>query len=493
MKLRCYGFALMVCLPGCASTCAPDVTIEARGQKIALGKYAGLQVGRAGPSEDIDPFVLALRDPDESGGTLSVLPFGPGESCQLGRARTYSIPGIRHTDGTTVTNPEVRLPFTAEEDGVLRFADLECNLHPPGLPDAVSVRPVIDHQSQLITGFLAEDRSRRLHFLDPWNEATWIVAEEVSAWVLYEQQLWLLESNQLVIRELDGSEVARVGNNVTEFIPAWSRAEFVLVDGSDLYLLSDLARPPELLEAGACEPQLFSGSPARLAFLSPCAQRRLVVLDLETRERTEYAEGVGAFRELDWLFYVTGPPGTGSVGELWAVPPGFSPYQVGENGFLWGIGLLPPDRYLVTLDVADNRGRLGTWWPDREFEEIAADVSKFTTMYDRVTVLAGSDGFTGTLTVLDPAGFTEDLRVEGAAAGGWRFSYYAPALGYLDQYDQENRVGTLNVFVIPTGDHDEVDVNVSEFLELYWPAWGVLYAIGAGDSAGIFFAEVKVE
>jgi len=494
MSLRWCGLVLLACLPGCASTCAPDVKIDARGQEIGLGKYRGLKVGRAGPSEDVEPFVLALRDPDENGGTLSVIPFGEEEACELGRARTYSIPGVRQPDGTTVTNPEVRLPFIAEADGVLRFADLNCDLHPPELPDAGSVQPVVDHESELITGFLAKDRSNRLYFLDPWNDATRLIAQDVSVWTLHQQRLWLLEQAQLVVRELDGTEVARAGTNVTSFIPAWSRNEFVLVDGPDLYLLSDLAQPPELIESNACEPQYLSTTPPLLAFLSPCATRRLVVLDLDSKERSEYADAVGSFRQLnDWIFYTTGPPGTSSVGELWTVPPGFEPYKVGGDGFLWNIGLLPPDRYLVMLDVADNRGRLGTWWVDQEFFEVATDVTKFTTMHDRVTVLSGSNGVTGTLSVLDPDDFAEHLRVEGAAVNGWRFSYYAQALGYLDQYDEENQTGTLNVWVVPTGDRDEVDINVAEFLELYWPDWGVLYTIWSKDGDGIFFAEVKVE
>jgi hypothetical protein len=496
MKLRWCGFVLLACLPGCASTCAPDVTIEARGQKIALGEYAGLKVGRAGPAEDIDPFVLALRDPDQDGGTLSVIPFGGGEPCELGRARTYSIPGVPHPDGTTVTNPETRLPFIDEPDGVLRFCDLDCQLHPPELPDAGTYQPIVDHASQLVTGFLARDSANRLYFLDPDNDVSRLIAEDVYTWMLHDNQLWLLEQTQLVVRELDGTEVARAGTNVTRFLPSWSRGEVVLADGPDLYLLTDLAQPPELLEAGACEPQYLSTTPPLLAFLSPCATRRLVVLDLDSKERSEYVENVGSFRQLNnWLFYVTGPPGTSSVGELWTVPPGFSPYKVGDNGFLWSIGFLSPDRYLVMLDVVDNRGRLGTWWVDQEFFEVATDVTKFTTMYDRVTVLTGSNGITGTLSVLDPDDFTEDLRVEGAAVNGWRFSYYAPALGYLDQYDEESQTGTLNVWVAPTGDHDEVDIDVAEFLELYWPDWGVLYTIHGGDGAeaGIYFAEVKVE
>ena len=491
-----YTLIFLAWLPGCASTCAPDVKIEARGREIARGEYSGLQVGRAGPSEDIDPFVLTLRVPDDSGGTLSVIPFGDGEPCQLGGARSYSIPGVRHPDGTTVTNPDARLPFIAEADGILRFYDLDCNLHPPELPDAGSCQPVVDHASGLVTGFLATDAADRLYFLDPAGGVSRLLAENVSTWMLHENRLWLLESTQLVVRELDGPEVARAGTNVTRFIPSWSRGEVILADGPDLYLLSDLARPPELLEAGACEPQYLSSAPPLLAFLSPCAQRRLVVLDLDSRERSEYADNVGSFRQLnDWIFYVTGPPGTSSVGELWAVPPGFSPCKVGDDGFLWSIGFLAPDRYLVMLDLVDNRGRLGAWWVGQEFSEIAADVTRFTTMYDRVTVLTGSDGVTGDLTVLDPGDFTTDLSIEGVAVNGWRYSYYAPALGYLHPYDPDSRTGTLNVWVVPTGDRDEVDVNVAEFLELYWPDWGVLYTIrgAAGAEAGIYFAEVKVE
>jgi len=298
------------------------------------------------------------------------------------------------------------------------------------------------------------------------------------------------------VRELDGAEVARVGTNVTRFLPSWTRGEVVLADGPDLYLITDLAQPPQLLESNACEPQYISSAPPLLAFLSPCAQRRLVVLDLDTQERTDRAESIGAWRMLnDWLFYTTGPPGTSSVGELWAVPTGFDPYKVGDDGFLWGIGFLPPDRFLVMLDVQDTKGRLGVWWVDQEFAEIAADVSKFTTMYDRITILTGSDGTTGTLKVLNPDDFSEDLVIEGVPVNGWRYSYYAPALGYLDQYDPENQVGTLTVWVVPTGDRDAVDENVAEFLELYWPNWGVLYTIGSNDgaAAGIYFSEVKIE
>lgn len=483
-------------LPGCASTCAPDVKIEARGQEIARGEYSGLKVGRAGPSEEIDPFVLALRDPDQGSGTLEVIPFGEGESCELGWTQIYSIPGVPHPDGTTVTNPDARLPFVDNADRTLKFADLDCTLHPPALAEAGVFQPIVDHATGLVTGFLAKDAANRLHFLDPASDVSRLLAENVSTWMLHENRLWLLESTQLVVRELDGTEVARVGTNVTRFIPSWSRGEVILADGPDLYLLTDLAQPPGLLEAGACEPQYLSSTPPLLAFLSPCAQRRLAVLDLDSQERSEYADNVGSFRQLNgWIFYVTGPPGTYSVGELWAVPPGFSPYKVGDNGFLWSIGFLAPDRYLVMLDVADNRGRLGTWWVDQEFFEIAADVTRFTTMYDRVTVLSGSDGVTGDLTVLDPHDFTEDLLIEGVAVNGWRFSYYAPALGYLHPYDPDSQTGTLNVWVVPTGDRDEVDVNVAEFLELYWPDWGVLYTIRGGDGAeaGIYFAEVKIE
>ena len=298
-------FAVLAPGSGCASSCAPDVKIEARGQKIELGSYRGLKVGRAGTSEEVDPFVLALRDPDDTGGTLSVIPFSVGDSCELGRVRTYSIPGVPHPDGTTVTNLQTRLPFIDEVTGTLKFADLDCNLHPPALEDAGgALQPIVDHASGQVTGFLAKNNQNALYFLDPWNDVSRLIAEGVSTWLLHDDQLWLLEQTQLVVRNLDGTEVARVGTNVTRFAPSWTRGEVVLADGPDLYLLTDLEQPPQLLESNACEPQYLSSAPALLAFLSPCAQRRLVVLDLDTNERTEYAESVGSYRVLnDWLFY----------------------------------------------------------------------------------------------------------------------------------------------------------------------------------------------
>lgn len=494
------AFRILLCLM--ASGCGPpELELGGPGEQVAAGHFRGLEV--AG-TEDSSGFVLALRDPDPAGGLLTVAPLAGGRSCEVGRVESYRVePGLGPV-GPPSDNTDPRIAFFESIDesgrGVLRFADMDCHRPLPTLEDAESPRYLRPSDGE--PAFFARTGAGDVYRLSPWEETSALMASDVSQFRPGYGDLWLVEGGQLVVRDAStGEELARVGSDVREFFLPCSQAEAAFVDATGLYVLQELTEPPVLVGTDACEVQCFYDS--FLVFLSPCEQRRLVVHNLRTAEQIAYVEGVGSAKRVldyhqppgaDWLFYVMGAAAHTTIGELWAVQPGNGPpTRVGSNGDLRWVN---PDfevGFFVLLDWDGEKGRLGVWTPGEGFTEIHGDVAEFFPQWNHIAVLGDYDGTVGTLLVLDDSDYGVKHQASGVPKGDFQFSWEERGLGYIDQYDTAQGVGRLRVYVIPLGQVEEVDQGVSEFLELTWPEWGILYIIGQGDRAGIWFQPVKID
>jgi hypothetical protein len=542
---------------GCSpSSCGPGVRIEGRENQIASGQFRRLGVSPSYGTEEIPAYVLALREPDETGGRLTMIPFEGGSECDAGRATIYRV--LARKDPASGNYQERVWVFNSpggSESATVRFTDLECHEQPPSLegvdlPDSVYVFTRLDIGDVAAVFLLTV--SGELHLLDPWEGTSALLAAGVSQ---IERQrgadrLWLVDRGRLMVLDFNGDQLASVGTSVTGFSLHQDPPEAALVDGQLLYVLDGPGGEPVHLDNDACEPnylvpvKMDPDQPILLSYLSPCATRQLVVLNRDTGERSTYGDGVGSALWVgEMLFYVTGTAGA-MVGELWAAPLGGAPVRVGPNGRFYKIYPVVPDRFLVLLDYDGGMGRLGLWSVGEGFTEIRDGVASILPLEfspcSSFAVLCDYDGSTGTLFFLDMADLTMERIASGVTIGafsesflfpgsdyiaflgeydgaagklflldtsskevetiasgvppdGFQLSVVAPALGYLDEFDPQDGVGRLRAWVIPTKEIIEVDTDVAEFREVGWPAWGILYAIGRGDAAGIWFAEVELE
>ncbi len=538
-------------------SCQPDISIIGKGRRIASGHFK--QLGIAGIVEDGSAysfFVLALRDNGLPGGVLNIIPFEGGEGCEAGQASSYLVGQDFGVAGGRM-EPRIQLLEAEEEvqNGMIRFTDLGCHQSPLILQEiSLPIDSFVTYDPETFepVGFFNLADSGEFYLLDPWDETSALLAETVTQFEIQQQytnrshRFWLIDNDKLVALDHHGGEQIRTGSKVNSFSLSQEPAEVAFVDVSELYVIVDLAEQPSLIESDACEPQYLMpylpsplDYPHLLAYLSPCEQRRLVILDRKTGERKTYVEGVGSARQIgDWIFYVTGPPGTKNVGELWAVTPTGSTVLAGYNGDLRHIGKAD-EWFLLVLDSDGEKGRLGLWREGEEFQEIAHDVVNFFTPFfhrNEIVILAEYNGVTTSLYTFDPGGLGPELVATGVlkdsfkydfsheylaflgnyngtvgtlllmdesffdaktiaqnvSIGGFLFARYEEALGYLDNYNPNKDTGRLNIWVMPLGKRIEVFDDVSEFLEVHLPEWGILYSIDREKNPGIWFSPIEL-
>jgi hypothetical protein len=406
-------------------------------------------------------------------------------------------------------------------------------------------------------GFLALGGGGKLTFLDPWSSKTTLVATGASVPQFTDDQstgtakIWTIEAGQLVARSYAFEELARYGKNVTEFAHTTdSVTRVAFVDDSELFVVTDELKAPERVATDACQVSFPSGwGGFGLSFLSPCADRRLVLYG--SRHRSDPGPG-----KSDETLVVGGPvvgnPAVSFDGDTALAFFVKNDEPGAKNGALYGgalgkaaehIGDTPQlsrthapvvshkgSAWNVLVDVGNGVGRLVQWKPGATAKELARDVEEVSgslaivnfdgTVGDLarisadqpVTVLARKvppggfdtdtdigtavvtdfDGTTGTLEIAPP---DDDTRFEAVATGvrasGFQFIQSLNGVGYLRDFDASRGVGTLGVRVVTTGDTFDADVRASEWREVGWPEPGLLYVVPDGNSAGIWFARLK--
>lgn len=313
------------------------------------------------------------------------------------------------------------------------------------------------------------------------------------------------EAGRLVSTRLDGIEEGRLGDGVTRFVSSGTgeilfqeggRLSRARVDGSEITPLSE----------DACQPGFVENW---LTFLEPCSgSRQIVLLDRQTSvPRGRFGSAVARFQTwpAGWLSWQEAGPQEG-IGPLWVKPPGADPVKVADEAsgswyilgeqrrVLHAVVTGPRTARLVSTDLATGASTVLAEGvdPDLPIAESPWDLH-FAVVADLHLPEGRTGGDrVGTLALVHPVAGDRHNVAPVVPVRGFRFSWQAPAIGYLREFDPAQRAGTFEVLSMLDRKRFEVDHQVREFDEVFAPKRGVVYIILAPGREGIYFVEASV-
>jgi len=407
--------------------------------------------------------------------------------------------------------------------GDLAVFDFDCELRLGPFPNSqvLPIRPA-DRATPTPLVALAEGD---LYAIDPWNDASDLIATNVSAMGQLPNGLCTIEDGELVVRGTDFGDARVIGTGVTELAVEPYGERLLFVDADGLHLIPEPEAAPVLLDPSAFSPAWAEPRVSNhyASYVTPCDGGDLVLFDPETEETTHVLGPGGASPpevvpngEGSLVFYLTDTVVENGhrLGTLWGGPMEGPFSRIGERGRLDTIGHPQGGRVLLRVDFDANRGTLLSWEVGGEGVEVASGVTAVSMRDARPLVLANHDGTSGDLlrvnadltttevasgvpelsldytdsgaelVLSDYDGATGTLLLFGSdetetvATGVPRDGYAfiaGSALGYLHDFDTDTARGTLSVRMLDSTDiFDQPEV--TSWTVAYWPEPGVLYA-----------------
>lgn len=483
-------------LPACSGC---QVEIERSTTTHGDGLYRGLLVGGTEPD---GPFVLAQREraPGDEELVLVSLAEGEKRTCSLGKAFGYHTARPRGgygDDGRSVDPRPARILALEGElgakSGDLRIFDASCVelLRVP----SVEAWPRTLYGDQLQhEGYAARTTSGKVVTIDPWSGSVHTISENASFWTYAYDKFWLFEGGSLVVRDRDGKPLQTAGSGVTELAFALLGEEVAYVDAEGLWVLKLGDPEPTAIPTAAtpCKPEYFYTGSMQLAYRDDCAAGVLAVLDRTTGDTRVLSAGVTSARilggsSMPWIFFEREEPG--KERELWAVPGAGEPVLVGTNPRPnWYPGRSKAG-FLIELDHDGAAGTLGTWTLEGGFSPLLENTAWSGGSYgDYLAAITDAQEDVGTLVVYDKTTMNEALRVPRVHRASPTFASQVLALGYIHDWDDALGAGTFGVWIPAVGQQIDVDTGVTEYVELFWPEPGILYAVRAPERAGLWTA-----
>jgi hypothetical protein len=262
-----------------------QVVIDGPGTKIADGQLSGMLVD---PWGDEGAVVVGFRYLQD-GPYLRMQPFQGGEGCNVGRAYRCIVFNRLPNEPQLIAYLDDIQP---NNRGTLYFADHNCKVAYGGIKDAELPMRLFDSPP----GFVIAAGDKLID-VDPYRKKTRVIGEHVRTWSGPSDKnnptpMWYIADGELVVIDEARQERLRLGHDVTEIIfeasdPA--RGLF-LVDGGSLtrYVEATGAEPTTLAD-GVCGVSLGAYG---VSFYSPCADRKLVILDPDRNVKFEIDTGV---------------------------------------------------------------------------------------------------------------------------------------------------------------------------------------------------------
>lgn len=514
----------------------PDVQgFDIPGQRLLSGAHFDLSV-----QADAAGVRHALARDEQ--GTLSIVNLTKRTQCTVGVVARY---------GNTIFAPDqpALLPVLLRDEAgavLLGFSTLDCQQLPFTVPAAgLPLDLVQDLPSGSGTGLLVRTPEDGLLLVDPWQATSRSLAsslrnEPLAALGHY---LWV-DSGSIIISNDELTPVARFGTAVAELTFSSQEAELAYIESPDgttgggtLLVVDALGtREPRELAQDACGLRYLGiGGSRKLAYLSPCAERRLVLRDVQDDSTVAIADGVSggpAVHRIDGRWLITYVTGGSATGALWARAPeeGSEPVLIAENARATpSVVSLDGGGLLTLLDWSNNGGRLAEW-RNGALTEVASGVFELAPLGQLenrdLTLLANFDGVTGDLLRLGsdlstellasgvpPRAASEDaflanfdgeqgeLRLfnrsdgssqvlgSGVARGSFRFAQQFSAMMMLTSRDPESNTSNFEVRLLDGGGEYLLNSGVTEAREVAFPSPGFLYNVVSGDQAGVWFSK----
>jgi len=398
------------------------------------------------------------------------------------------------------------------------------------------------------TGLLIRTPEQGLALIDPWSESSQLVAHSVrgndpaSAFGRY---LWV-DDGSIVISDPTLTPIARFGEGVSEIGVSPQDAELAYIEpnpagtGGTLFVVNALGdQQPRELANDACGLRYLSiGSSRKLSYLSPCADRRLVLRDRADNSTLVIADGVAGAPSAyligrDWrLAYVTTASPDTPTGTLWLrkAVEGDEPQLIAEHARA-NLSAVTPDGggLLTMLDWSNTGGRLVEWRAEG-LNEVADKVLEIAPVgqlaNEDLTLLANFNGTTGDLLRLRrdlttevlasgvPArsaaqdaflanfdGSQGELRLfhredgssellgTGVSRGSFKFAQQFKGVMMLTGRDPETNTSSFEVRLLDSGQSYLLNTGVTEAREVAFPSPGLIYNVVEGDQAGVWFSK----
>lgn len=491
--------ALATLLPACSGC---DVNIERSPDPEAKALFRWLL---AGGTRDDGAFLVALQENGANGPEAVFVSLEEGSrTCSFGPAfwaNTVQQSILDNLEGHGIDDRPARI-LTIDGDaeswtGTFRAFDASCK-EVMSIPDVQGYASWWYGDEGREQGTVLETTDERLIYVDPWAGTSTPLAEHVTAHGKMTPTLvWTVEDGALVLRDLKGNALTKVGSNVTEVAPSSDGSEVAYLDDGALFVMKLEGLTPEPIAAKGTACMLhyqWLGNPG-YSFLDDCATGELAILDRATGEKKVYSSAVtvayGAFKREDqvpWLFFVREPQG--GEPELWTVAPGSAPVFVGlsPEKTLYSAHDADKHGFFVTLDDDGESGTLGTWSLETGFHPLLERASRSWRSNGHLVAITERAGDIGTLIGLDLGSLDETFRAEDVNVFRLLGSSQVQALGYIRDWDTELGAGTFEVWVQANGEVITVDEGVNAFTELYWPRAGAAYSVRTPGREGLWTA-----
>lgn len=499
MERAAFGLALLCWV----AACQQDQSVQTEIVPIAKGDFYSLTWG----ATQVDRFYSVVRTAPVSrttNPTPEALLISPNHDkpCSLGddvNRITALKPRLLSKYALGSPSP-TRVVLARELDqngiGTINFADIDCQrrdfeVHDVGSP----INMFSPDYTAVKMAFLRTDGT--LLYVDPWAETSDEIAHDVSKVWSSDQNLAVVESGELVVRDQQGRALVHRGKNVYNY-DSLSGGDFIYSDETGTYLVrsgkSKMIGPNTVCPSGL--QQLDPFIPGGIAFLTTCdAGAALRVVDANSDKHYDYPNADGGFGAVSGILLYTVQ--TGMSTQLWLVSNAMpdKPVMIAERDPFNLAGMMSVQSGVIVIAAHEGGPDSYTLWalvlgdPSHTLTTLTDNLAGPPALGDGMAAFLYKDG---DLVLRNPDFTTEILRVPGSlgAQNQFVFSGKASGFAYLSGFDGDSRLGRLELQLV-NGDHFVLADDVRQFSEVWWPERGLLYTTG-GDNAGLKFARVDI-
>ncbi|MGC4067865.1 MAG: hypothetical protein QM784_25075 [Polyangiaceae bacterium] len=388
-------------------TSPEETIIDGPGNKISDVRLSGMLVD---PWGDDGAVVVGFRYRDGVP-HLYMQPFDGSKGCDVGPA--YRCIVFNRLDGA----PQLIAYLDAIQSngrGTLNFVNHECEIVYGGIENAELPSRLFEFPP----GYVIAAGDELLD-LDPFSKTTRVMTKNLRFWSgpgepNQELPHYYVGDGELVVFDDERKEQLRLGKDVTEVVfeaSDYTRGLFLVDEGALVHYYPSRDVPPETLDDDVCGARIESFG---VSYFSPCGERRLVMRNMSTSEKTVIDSNVRRS-----LYSQERSRSDGSGTDVEAVYTKVSEEDPGFEDF-W-------------LKQAGKEPRI---WQRRLGQFISATTGENPSL----VAIVDSDGSSGRLIRVDADG--ERTLLSNVALG---YPVESSSNAWLVMTDVEDRVGTLTL------------------------------------------------
>jgi hypothetical protein len=500
--VRARGAWLLGVIVALTSACeVADDSVSTEIVPLAEGEYHGARWG----GTQVERFYTVAWNgpPDAPDGSAVIVSAEHEKPCNLGtsvsrytslRPQTVS----KYVIGSPSPARVILLEDMDEEGfGTLSFADIDCQRIDLTVPDVDRrLLTYVFEPDQTSQKIAVRNRVGTIIFVDPWAHEQHQVAENVSGFKVFETGEWLIENEnkELVKRDLDGKELSRRGQGVTDLLLLNGRGDLAYKEARGIYTIRS-GETKRIAKSGCLYlGNLESFMPSAIGYFdAPCDATSKLQVVVGTDKTYTYASGIGALSVSPGLMIYTTTEN--EMTKVWLVDAAepMKPRLAGEYPRFALEGMMTLPSRMIVLISGEEDGTRTVWQVQRSGENVSlVELTRGLRSWARAETALALLYDSGELILADGSLERTVFRVPNALSSRFTFIMGGKALGlvYLDDVDPVTKLGSLELHLL-SGAHYTLAQDVREFEYVFWPERGLAYVTG-GDDPGIRFARIEV-